>query len=71
MTPNNKNVRELSLDELSRISGGSGFDDDSGTTEDRTIPIRCSCGVTFNVRLGEKKARCPNPNYRKMHYLNG
>ena len=70
MTYDNKKVRELSLDELDKVSGGTDFDI-GPTGAGETICFQCSCGTVFNVKLGEKSAKCPNPNCGRIHTFHG
>lgn len=70
-----KNMKELSLDELDKVSGGTDIGKnlmgDNPMDDETTIPFQCSCGTVFNVRLGDREVKCPNPHCGRIHTING
>ena len=65
-----KNMKEISLDELNKVSGGTIIDIGDNTMDNEiTIPFECSCGTTFYVKPGNRIVKCPNPSCGKVSYL--
>ncbi len=65
-----KNVKEISLDELKKVSGGTISDIGDNTMDNEiTISFKCSCGTVFNMKPGNRIVKCPNPSCGKVSYL--
>ena len=65
------NLRKLSDDDLDMVAAGTEINDNAKDDDLNKMPIHCSCGWDFEVKLGVKSAECPNPLCKKIHYFNG